>query len=174
MARQFNFFALGEDQEFVCHTLFSMLPEVHVLPDRGPEHAMVPSRLATEEDLLNRTGPGILYLVQGRDAHRLVFYPLKGGLKRVANDLCPVIEYLPSHVTQGGSLHVGRIMCACHEEADLLRVFNRIARRMKKQGQADPADKHFWIYPCAGREAQLLQFWGMTKPVTNPLYGSVR
>lgn len=62
-------------------------------------------------------------------------------------------------------------MCACQNEQDLLRLFGRIVRALTKQGQKYPEDGRFWIYPCAGRDAELFQFWGMAKPIPNPLHG---
>lgn len=67
MTIQFNFFAMGQDEELIAGEVLSVLHDLYSLPDRAPLDEMVPRQIQEPEDLLSGAFEGKCYLFHEKD-----------------------------------------------------------------------------------------------------------
>jgi hypothetical protein len=168
MSRQFNYFASGEDEKAVTHTILEVFGTVCLFPESGTQEEMIARPILKASELSSSSLNRLVFLANRGREDEIIFRETPSGLVRVDFQNSPVFEYSASVTVEPKTVKVGRVALFFEGDPELNRSFRLLISRL--EGKATQLPKHagFWIFPDAMHDAELLQHW-VGSPKRNPL-----
>lgn len=159
MTIQYNFFAMGEDEDLITGEVLSLLHELYSLPDRAPLDEMIPKKIQEPKSLLSGSFQGKCYLFHEKEIENAIIRKVPKDLYAVQFREFACLEYRPSRLAEGDVLHIGRFAYFYTEDEDFMRLIQKLLRRLRRHAKKVPNSGSYWIFPEAARCAPTLEGW---------------
>jgi hypothetical protein len=175
MSKQFNYFALDKDFDFIHKTFINCIGEMFYFPDRGTSDEMTPQRISKVEDFnefsysdfYESSNIVVKYLVPASLLDSVVFIEVDSNVKRIDFRSCPVIEFVPGKVISEGVIKNGRIVLFYYDNLFVTKAMQQITKKLKTKAQRLSNGSKYYALENARKFANTYQYW-VGNPISNP------
>jgi hypothetical protein len=164
MSKQFNFFALGKDFDFIQETILNSIGEMFYFPERGTSDEMTPKKILNADDFDEVSNQ--IYLIPAYLLDSIVFIELDNDKKMIDYRSCPVIEYSSKKLVSKDITEQGRIALFYYGDISVTKAMQQITRKLKTKAQRLP-NGIYYAFENARKFANTYQYW-VGNPKSNP------